>query len=157
METATGAPLSAVYASVSSYDALVGVHGADLTTFLFLRPGGRAALAQIAPLGITMLSRNLFGVPAARMGLHYEQYDVSARESSLSRKYPADHVVVADPARARREQGKQEWEHVEHVYLRGQNVSLDLGRFRETLARIHSRLEERQQSHVASPDASPQI
>ncbi|CAD6232315.1 unnamed protein product [Miscanthus lutarioriparius] len=156
METATGVPLSAMYASVSSYDALVGVHGADLTTFLFLRPG-RAALAQIAPLGITMLSRNLFGVPAGRMGLHYEQYDVSARESSLSRKYPAGHVVVADPARARREQGKQEWELVEHVYLRGQNVSLDLGRFREALDRIHSRLKERQQSQVSSPDASPQI
>lgn len=156
METANGAPLSAVYASVSSYDALVGVHGADLTTFLFLRPG-RAALAQIAPLGITMLSRNLFGVPAARMGLHYEQYDVSVRESSLSRRYPLDHVVVADPARARREQGKQEWELVEHVYLRGQNVSLDLGRFRETLARIHSRLKEQQQGHASrsSPDASP--
>ncbi|OEL27638.1 hypothetical protein BAE44_0011343 [Dichanthelium oligosanthes] len=155
METATGAPLSAVYASVSSYDALVGVHGADLTTLLFLRPG-RAALAQIAPLGITLLSRNLFGVPAARMGLHYEQYDVGARESSLSRRYPADHVVVADPARARREQGGKEWELVEHVYLRGQNVSLDLGRFRDTLARMHSRLKERQQSQVSSADALPQ-
>ncbi|KAJ1283042.1 hypothetical protein BS78_03G097600 [Paspalum vaginatum] len=157
METATGAPLSAVYASVSSFDALVGVHGADLTTFLFLRPG-RAALAQIAPLGISLLSRNLFGVPAARMALHYEQYDVSGRESSLSRRYPADHVVVADPARARREQGENEWELVEHVYLRGQNVSLDLGRFRETLARMHSRLKHRQASQVSSgADALPQI
>jgi len=148
METGTGAPLSAVYAAASSYDALVGVHCADLTTLLFLRPG-RAALAQIAPLGIALLSRNLFGVPAARMGLRYEQYDVSAAESSLSRRYPAGHVVVADPARARREQGGKEWELVEHVYLRGQNVSLDLDRFRETLARMHSWLkEEPQQSHV---------
>ena len=149
METGAGAPLPAVYAAVSSYDALVGVHGADLTTLLFLRPG-RAALAQIAPLGIALLSRNLFGVPAAAMGLRYEQYDVSAAESSLSRRYPAGHVVVADPARARREQGGKEWELVEHVYLRGQNVSLDLDRFRETLARMHSWLkEEPQQSHVA--------
>lgn len=155
METATGAPLSSVYASVSSYDALVGVHGADLTTFLFLRPG-RAALAQIAPLGISLLSRNLFGVPAARMGLRYEQYDVSAGESSLSRRYPAGHVVVADPARARREQGTKEWDLVEHVYLRGQNVSLDLGRFRETLARLHSRWKEEQQSQVSGADALPQ-
>ncbi|TKW12876.1 hypothetical protein SEVIR_5G064300v4 [Setaria viridis] len=154
METATGAPLSATYASVSSYDALVGVHGADLTTFLFLRPG-RAALAQVAPLGISLLSRNLFGVPAARMGLRYEQYDVSAGESSLSRRYPAGHVVVADPARARREQGGKEWDLVEHVYLRGQNVSLDLGRFRETLARLHSRWKEQQQSQVSGADALP--
>ncbi|KAL6627541.1 hypothetical protein ACP70R_031267 [Stipagrostis hirtigluma subsp. patula] len=152
METATGAPLSAVYGSVSSYDAMVGVHGADLTTFLFLRPG-RAALAQIAPLGITLLSRNLFGVPAARMGLHYEQYDVSGAESSLSRRYAADDVVVADPARARREQGKKEWELVEHVYLRGQNVTLDLRRFRETLSRMHSLLVQHQESHSPIVDA----
>ncbi|PAN31684.1 hypothetical protein PAHAL_5G437000 [Panicum hallii] len=157
METATGAPLSAVYASVSSYDALVGVHGADLTTLLFLRPG-RAALAQIAPLGIALLSRNLFGVPASRMGLRYEQYDVSAAESSLSRRYPPGHVVVADPARARREQGGKEWELVEHVYLRGQNVSLDLDRFRETLARMHSRLKEEPQGQVPkSADALPKM
>ncbi|KAF8724028.1 hypothetical protein HU200_021035 [Digitaria exilis] len=143
METATGLPMSAVYETVSSYDALVGVHGADLTSFLFLRPGA-AAFVQVAPLGITLLSRNLFGVPAARMGVHYEQYDMGAGESSLSRRYPAGHVVVADPARARREQGKGEWELVEHVYLRGQNVSLDLGRFRETLVRIHSWLKEQQ-------------
>ncbi|CAO2198535.1 unnamed protein product [Urochloa humidicola] len=149
METGTGAPLAAVYAAVSSYDALVGVHGADLTGFLFLRPG-RAALAQIAPLGITLLSRNLFGVPAARMGLEYEQYDVAAGESSLSRRYPAGHVVVADPARARREQGAKEWDLVEHVYLRGQNVSIDLGRFRVPLDRMYSRWKERQQQRQVS-------
>ncbi|GJN06124.1 hypothetical protein PR202_ga23818 [Eleusine coracana subsp. coracana] len=130
-------PLSALYASVAACDALVGVHGADLTAFLFLRPGA-AALVQVAPLGISLLSRNLFGVPAARMRLRYEQYDVVGNESSLSRKYPPGHVVVADPATARREQGSKEWDLVEYVYLRGQNVSLDLGRFRETLATVHS-------------------
>ncbi|CAL4977194.1 unnamed protein product [Urochloa decumbens] len=157
METGTGTPLSATYTAVSSYDALVGVHGADLTAFLFLRPG-RAALAQIAPLGITLLSRNLFGVPAARMGLEYEQYDVAAWESSLSRRYPAGHVVVTDPARARKEQGAKEWDLVEHVYLRGQNVSIDLGRFRETLARMHSRWKERQQRQLVSgADALPRV
>ncbi|GJN37780.1 hypothetical protein PR202_gb26768 [Eleusine coracana subsp. coracana] len=130
-------PLSALYKTVAACDALVGVHGADLTAFLFLRSGA-AALVQVAPLGISLLSRNLFGVPAARMALRYEQYDVVGNESSLSRKYPPGHVVVADPARARREQGSKEWDLVEYVYLRGQNVSLDLGRFRETLARVHS-------------------
>ncbi|CAO2180509.1 unnamed protein product [Urochloa humidicola] len=158
METGTGAPLAVTYAAVSSYDALVGVHGADLTGFLFLRPG-RAALTQIAPLGITLLSRNLFGVPAARMGLEYEQYDVAAGESSLSRRYPAGHVVVADPARARREQGGKEWDLVEYVYLRGQNVSIDLGRFRVTLDRMYSRWKERQQQRqVSGADALlPQV
>jgi hypothetical protein len=134
-------PLSAAYARVSAYDALVGVHGADLTAFLFLRPD-RAALVQVAPLGISLLSRNLFGVPAARMGLRYEQYDVAGNESSLSRVYAPDDVVVADPDRARRERGSKAWDLVEYVYLRGQNVSLDLARFRETLVRVRARLTE---------------
>ncbi|KAL6616723.1 hypothetical protein ACP70R_038993 [Stipagrostis hirtigluma subsp. patula] len=137
LETANGAPLSAVYAAVSACDALVGVHGADLTKFLFQRPG-RAALAQIVPLGVSAIARDCFGAPSARMGLHYEAYEVSRRESSLSREYAPDDVVVADPETAKREKG---WDIVAvvRVYLAGQNVSLDLGRFRETLVRLHSR------------------
>uniref|UniRef100_A0A0A9B1R6 Uncharacterized protein n=1 Tax=Arundo donax TaxID=35708 RepID=A0A0A9B1R6_ARUDO len=128
-------PLSAVYASVSACDVLVGVHGADLTRFLFLRPG-RAALAQIVPLGVSPIARGCFAESSARMGLHYEQYDVVGRESSLSRKYALDDVVVADPETAKRSRG---WDFVARVYLGGQNVSLDLGRFGKTLARLHSR------------------
>ena len=135
LETATGLPLSAWYASVSACDALVGVHGADLTTFLFLRPG-RASLAQIAPLGVSAIARDCFGGPAARMGVAYEQYEVGVEESSLARRYAADDVVVADPERAKRDKGG--WGLVARVYLGGQNVSLDLGRFAETLARLHS-------------------
>ncbi|XP_062208750.1 xylan glycosyltransferase MUCI21-like [Phragmites australis] len=136
LETANGMPLSAVYASVRACDALVGVHGADLTKFLFLRPG-RAALAQIVPLGLSPNARACFGVPSARMWLHYDKYDVRGHESSLSRKYGLDDVVVADPEKAKRDNG---WDivAVARVYLRGQNVSLDLGRFREALARLHS-------------------
>ncbi|RLN23739.1 protein O-linked-mannose beta-1,4-N-acetylglucosaminyltransferase 2-like [Panicum miliaceum] len=135
LETATGLPLSAWYASVSACDALVGVHGADLTKFLFLRPG-RASLTQIAPLGVSAIARDCFGGPAARMGVAYEQYEVGGEESSLARRYAADDVVVADPERAKREKGG--WGLVARVYLGGQNVSLDLGRFGETLARLHS-------------------
>ncbi|PAN26471.1 hypothetical protein PAHAL_5G014300 [Panicum hallii] len=135
LETATGLPLSAWYASVSACDALVGVHGADLTKFLFLRPG-RASLAQIAPLGVSAIARDCFGGPAARMGVAYEQYEVGGEESSLARRYAADDVVVADPERAKREKGG--WGLVARVYLGGQNVSLDLGRFGETLARLHA-------------------
>ncbi|KAL6627594.1 hypothetical protein ACP70R_031320 [Stipagrostis hirtigluma subsp. patula] len=145
-------PLSAVHAAVSACDALVGVHGADLTTFLFLRPG-RAALAQIAPLGIDDISRDFFGTPAARMGLHYEQYDVRGHESSLSREYPPDHVVMADPEKAKRAKG---WDFTARVYLNGQNVTLDLARFRETLARMHSLLQRQQGNHPTSK-ALPEI
>ncbi|CAM0147746.1 unnamed protein product [Urochloa decumbens] len=134
LETANGLPLSAWYASVSSYDALVGVHGADLTKFLFLRPG-RASLAQIAPLGVSPIAMECFGVPAARMGIVYEQYEVEGRESSLARRYAADDEVVADPEKAKRSKG---WGFVARVYLGGQNVTLDLGRFRDTLTRMHA-------------------
>ncbi|KAL6890577.1 hypothetical protein ACP4OV_008832 [Aristida adscensionis] len=140
LETRGETPLSAVYAAVRACDALVGVHGADLTTFLFLRPG-RAALAQIAPLGAAGMSRECFGAPAARMGLHYEQYDVAGYESSLSRVYAPDDAVVADPEKVKRGKG---WGFTMRVYLNGQNVTLDLDRFRETLATVHSRLLQRE-------------
>ncbi|XP_066315977.1 xylan glycosyltransferase MUCI21-like [Miscanthus floridulus] len=134
LETADGRPLSAWYASLRACDALVGVHGADLTKFLFLRPG-RTSLTQIAPLGVSPIAREDFGVPADRMGLAYEQYEVHAAESSLARKYAADDAVVADPEKAMREKG---WDLVARVYLGGQNVTLDLARFRRTLARMHA-------------------
>lgn len=136
LETANGLPLSAVYASVSACDALLGVHGADLTKFLFLRPGPHASLTQIAPLGLSPIARDCFGKPAQKMGLRYEQYEVRAHESSLSRRYPVDDVVVADPEKAKRNRG---WSFVAQVYLKGQNVTLDLTRIRDTLARMHDR------------------
>ncbi|GJN37766.1 hypothetical protein PR202_gb26754 [Eleusine coracana subsp. coracana] len=146
--------LPALHAEVSGLDALVGAHGSDLTSLLFLRPG-RAALVQVAPLGVTGLARGLFGVPAQRMGLRYEQYDARGHESSLSRVYAPDHVVVADPERAKRNKkgggDGLDWEFIGRVYLTGQNVTLDLARFGETLARVHSWvLEQRQREESGS-------
>lgn len=135
LETANGLPLSAWYASLRACDALVGVHGADLTKFLFLRPG-RASLTQIAPLGVSPIAREDFGEPAARMGLAYEQYEVRAGESSLARRYAPGDAVLTDPEAAKRDKGG--WDLVARVYLGGQNVTLDLARFRQTLARMHA-------------------
>ncbi|TVU22350.1 hypothetical protein EJB05_32039, partial [Eragrostis curvula] len=147
---ATAPPLEATHAAVSALDALLGVHGSDLTSFLFLRPGRGAALVQVAPLGIADLARGVFGAPAKRMGLRYEQYDVRASESSLSRVYAPDDVVVADPQRAKIRQGSGDhwdWDFIGRVYINGQNVSLDLARFGETLARVHSWLLEQQEEN----------
>uniref|UniRef100_A0A453GQ78 Glycosyltransferase 61 catalytic domain-containing protein n=1 Tax=Aegilops tauschii subsp. strangulata TaxID=200361 RepID=A0A453GQ78_AEGTS len=135
LETANGAPLSSEYAAVSACDVLVGVHGADLTKLLFLRPR-RASLLQIAPLGVPHVARGCYEKATAMMEMHYEQYDAAANESSLVRKYPADDVVLRDPEAATRERG---WDLTARVYLGGQNVSLDLGRFGDTLRRLHSR------------------
>ncbi|KAL6853397.1 hypothetical protein ACP4OV_019426 [Aristida adscensionis] len=147
LETANGMPLPAVYAAVSACDVLVGVHGADLTRFLFLRPG-RAALVQVAPLGVSAIARDCFGAPSARMGLRYEQYEVAARESSLSRRYPPGDAVVADPEAAKRAGG---WDLVARVYLGGQNVSLDLDRFGKTLAGLHARALRLQRQETPPP------
>ncbi|KAM3354823.1 hypothetical protein ACQJBY_025524 [Aegilops geniculata] len=135
LETANGAPLSSEYARVSACDVLAGVHGADLTKLLFLRPG-RAAVLQVAPLGVPDVARGCYEKATAMMGMQYEQYDAAANESSLARKYAADDVVVRDPEAATRERG---WDLTARVYLSGQNVTLDLDRFGDTLRKLHSR------------------
>ncbi|CAM0885023.1 unnamed protein product [Alopecurus aequalis] len=135
LETANGAPLSSEYAAVSACDVLAGVHGADLTKLLFLRPH-RAALLQVAPLGVPPIARGCYAAACGMMEVHYEQYDVEASESSLSRRYAADDVVLADPEKAKQGKG---WDLVSRVYLGGQNVSLDLDRFGDTLRKLHSR------------------
>jgi hypothetical protein len=135
LETANGAPLSSEYAAVSACDVLAGVHGADLTKLLFLRPG-RAALLQVAPLGVPPIARGCYAAACGMMEVHYEQYDVMASESSLRRRYAAEDVVLTDPEKAKQGKG---WDFVKRVYLSGQNVSLDLDRFGETLRKLHSR------------------
>ncbi|KAE8803874.1 glycosyltransferase [Hordeum vulgare] len=135
LATANGAPLSSEYAAVSACDVLVGVHGADLTKLLFLRPG-HAALLQVAPLGVPHVARGCYEKATNMMGIHYEQYDAAANESSLVRRYAADDVVLRDPEAATRERG---WDLTAHVYLGGQNVTLDLGRFGDVLKKLHSR------------------
>ncbi|XP_047053209.1 xylan glycosyltransferase MUCI21-like [Lolium rigidum] len=135
LETANGAPLSSEYAAISVLDVLLGVHGADLTKLLFLCPG-RAALLQVAPLGVPPIARGCYSAACGMMEVHYEQYDVVANESSLRRRYAADDVVLTDPEKAKQKGG---WEITARVYLGGQNVSLDLGRFGDTLRKLHSR------------------
>ncbi|KAF7040394.1 hypothetical protein CFC21_050298 [Triticum aestivum] len=135
LETANGAPLSSEYARVSACDVLAGVHGADLTKLLFLRPG-RAALLQVAPLGVPAVARGCYEKATTMMAMHYEQYDAAANESSLVRKYAADDVVLRDPEAATRGRG---WDLIARVYLSGQNVTLDLDRFGDTLRKLHAR------------------
>ncbi|XP_020086155.1 uncharacterized protein LOC109708746 [Ananas comosus] len=124
-------PMARVYASLSRCDAMMGVHGAALTHFLFMRPG--ATFIQVIPLGVKNVADTCYRDPAVRAGLRYAEYEVLPRESSLSRKYGADDVVVRDPERV---QGKKAWDVTKQVYLEGQNVTLDIRRLRKTLARV---------------------
>ena len=72
--------------------------------------------------------------------------EVGVEESLLARWYAAYDMVVADPERAKRDKGG--WGLVARVYLGGQNVSLDLSRFGETLARLHSHALLQRRRHV---------
>ncbi|XP_037445353.1 uncharacterized protein LOC119314767 [Triticum dicoccoides] len=110
---AVGPCLSGSVGRLTACDVLVGVHGADPTKLLFLRPR-RAALLQVAPLGEPHVARGCYEKATAMMEMHYEQYDAAANESSLARKYAADDVVLRDPEAATRERG---WGLTTRVYL----------------------------------------
>ncbi|RLN13510.1 hypothetical protein C2845_PM09G14520 [Panicum miliaceum] len=117
-------------AVVNSCDVMVGVHGAGLTNMVFLPHNG--TVVQIIPWGkLKYPCRFDFGDPVPDMGLRYEEYEVTAEETTLKDTYPRDHPVFADPLSIERE-GKV-WE----VFLDGQNVTLDIDRFRGAMQQIY--------------------
>lgn len=117
-----------IYRSLSSCDVMMGVHGAALAHFLFMRPGS-SVFIQIVPLGIEQLAWTCFGEAATRMGLRYEEYKILPRESSLYGRYGEDDPAVKDPNGMK----ARVWEITKEVYLEGQNVTLDLSRLKKTL------------------------
>jgi protein O-mannose beta-1,4-N-acetylglucosaminyltransferase len=115
---------------VNSCDVMVGVHGAGLTNMVFLPHNG--TIVQIIPWGnLKYPCRFDFGDPVPDMGLRYEEYEVTAQETTLKDKYPRDHPVFADPLSIERK-GKV-WD----VFLEGQNVTLDIDRFRGAMQQIY--------------------
>lgn len=119
--------LAKMYRALNASDAMVGVHGAAMTHFLFMRPG--SVFVQIVPLGTDWAAETYYGGPARRMGLRYSAYRIGCNESSLSREYGEEHPVLRDP----RSVNAGGWEVTKKVYLDGQSVRLDLGRFRKRL------------------------
>ncbi|XP_011000489.1 PREDICTED: uncharacterized protein LOC105108048 isoform X2 [Populus euphratica] len=115
---------------INSCDVVMGVHGAGLTNIVFLPEN--AVLVQVIPFGGTeWLSRTYFEEPAKGMNIRYLGYKIRVEESTLIQQYPADHVVLRDPSAI----WKQGWSAVESIYLRQQNVTLDVNRFRPTLVK----------------------
>lgn len=121
---------------MNSCDAVMGVHGAGLTNMVFLPDN--AVLIQIVPLAGDWLSRTYFGDPSRDMNLKYLEYKIGVRESTLSDQYPRDHVVLKDP----RAFHKGKWDDFKKTYLDGQNVKLDVRRFRPTLLKALQLLHE---------------
>ncbi|CAA3005039.1 O-linked-mannose beta-1,4-N-acetylglucosaminyltransferase 2-like [Olea europaea subsp. europaea] len=115
---------------VNSCDVLMGVHGAGLTNMVFLPDN--AVLIQIVPLGgIDGFARTDFGEPSDRMNIKYLEYKIKVKESSLSKQYPLDHPVFKDP----RSFHIKGWDVLRKTYLDQQHVTIDLHRFKGTLAK----------------------
>jgi hypothetical protein len=114
---------------VNSCDVMVGVHGAGLTNMVFLPHN--ATVVQIVPWGdMKWACWYDFGEPVQGMGLRYVEYEVTAEETTLKEKYARDHPVFTDPQSIHR-QGKA-WA----TFLDGQNVTLDIDRFKATMQQV---------------------
>ncbi|XP_010258201.1 PREDICTED: protein O-linked-mannose beta-1,4-N-acetylglucosaminyltransferase 2-like [Nelumbo nucifera] len=111
--------LSEAYKMINASHAMMGVHGAALTHFLFLRPG--SVLVQVVPIGIDWLGEICFGKPARDMGLEYMEYKITVDESSLVDEYGKDDLVLRNPEAVI----KLAWSNT-NIYLKNQNVKLDL-------------------------------
>ncbi|PKA62867.1 hypothetical protein AXF42_Ash018861 [Apostasia shenzhenica] len=126
--------LAEIHRTLAGADAMMAVHGAAVTHFLFMRPG--SVLIQVVPLGLNWAAETYYGEPARRLGLQYMAYNVTAPESSLWKEYGRrDPVLVDPPAITRRG-----WAETKRVYLDKQNVAVDLRRFGKLLMEAHARV-----------------
>jgi len=105
----------------------MGVHGAGMTNLMFLRT--QAVLLQVVPWGLYWASMAYYARPAHRLSLQYVEYDIEVQESSLYDDYPKDHPVLTDPWGT----NLKGYNVSKPVYTDGQNVRLDVSRFKKTL------------------------
>lgn len=123
--------LAKIYRALNSSDVMLGVHGAAMTHFLFLKPEN--VFIQVIPLGTNWAAETYYGEPAVRLGLRYIGYKILPRESSLYNEYDRNDPVLRDPESV----NKKGWEYTKRIYLDNQNVSLDLRRFQKRLIRAY--------------------
>ncbi|XP_047268298.1 xylan glycosyltransferase MUCI21 isoform X3 [Capsicum annuum] len=123
--------LARIYRVLNSSDVMIGVHGAAMTHFLFMRPG--SVFIQIIPLGTDWAAGTYYGEPAAKLGLKYIGYKIHPKESSLYDEYEKNDPVLTDPNSV----NDRGWEFTKKIYLDRQNVKLNLGRFRKRLLRAY--------------------
>ncbi|KAK5839379.1 hypothetical protein PVK06_008158 [Gossypium arboreum] len=126
--------LQQAYGLINSSHAMVGMHGATLTHSLFLRPG--SAFMQVMPLGIDWVGKMCFGEPARAIGIQCIEYKIKVEQRSLVEKYDKNDMVIKDPASF---QGRNWSSDVMNIYLKEQNVKLDLVRFRDYLMETYSK------------------
>ncbi|KAK7285626.1 hypothetical protein RJT34_20402 [Clitoria ternatea] len=123
--------LAKIYRVLNASDVMIGVHGAAMTHFMFLRPG--SVFIQVVPLGTSWAAETYYGEPARKLGLKYIGYEIHPKESSLYEKYDKNDPILRDPTSI----NKKGWEYTKKIYLDSQNVKLDLRRFRKRLHRAY--------------------
>ncbi|KAK9922075.1 hypothetical protein M0R45_030556 [Rubus argutus] len=134
--------LAKIYRALNASDVMIGVHGAAMTHFLFMKP--HSVFIQVIPLGTEWAAEEYYGEPAKKLGLKYIGYQILARESSLYDKYDRDDPVLRDPQSV----NKKGWQYTKKIYLDGQTVRLDLGRFRKRLVRAYDYMFSRMNQHL---------
>ncbi|KAK4842060.1 hypothetical protein QYF36_014988 [Acer negundo] len=87
--------LTKSYRLIHGSHVMLGVHGATLTHFLFLRPW--CVLIQVVPIKTQWVSDQYFREPIRVLGLEYMEYKVRSEESSLVKKYGVNHLTLRDP------------------------------------------------------------
>lgn len=123
--------LAKIYRSLNSSDVMIGVHGAAMTHFLFMRPG--SVFIQVVPLGTTWAAETYYGGPAKKLGLRYIGYEILPQESSLYDEYERNDAVLTNPDSV----NDRGWEYTKKIYLDRQKVKLNLKRFRKHVVRSH--------------------
>lgn len=112
---------------VNSCSVMVGAHGAGLANSVFLPAG--AVMVQVVPLGLDWASSNYFGGPATKMEVEYLEYKIKPEESSLLSTYGPDDPVITDPKSI----FMKGYCAAREVYVDGQNLKINVTRFRETI------------------------
>ncbi|XP_064980012.1 alpha-1,3-arabinosyltransferase XAT3 isoform X2 [Musa acuminata AAA Group] len=117
---------------VNSCDVLMGVHGSALTNMVFLPTN--AVVIQVVPWGnLDWIAGHYFRDPSDQMKLNYLEYSISEEETTLTELYPREHAVFKDPMSLHPQNA--DWDTFSRIFLKEQNVKLDVTRFRAYLER----------------------
>lgn len=123
--------LAKIYRVLNESDVMIGVHGAAMTHFMFMKP--KSVFIQVVPLGTNWAADTYYGEPARKLGLKYIGYEIHPKESSLYERYDKSDPILRDPESI----NKKGWEYTKKIYLDSQNVKLDIRRFRKRLHRAY--------------------
>ncbi|KAF3453412.1 hypothetical protein FNV43_RR03852 [Rhamnella rubrinervis] len=123
----TKKPVLILISRHKSRSVLVGAHGAGLANAVFMPAG--AVMVQVVPLGLEWASTNYFRGPATEMELQYMEYKIKSEESSLLSTYGPDDPVITNPESI----FLKGYYAARDVYVDGQNLKINVTRFRGTL------------------------